>query len=114
MYAIGPEASSGKGEAVTAKHHSPDSDRAVVTGLQALSWLAVDHDLFGAFLDQAGADAADVRARATDPAFLGFVLDFVMQDDGRVVDFARAQGMAPEGVMAARRALPGGDAPEWT
>ena len=99
---------------MAAKPQTIGRDRAVVVGLQALSWLATDDELFGAFLDQAGADAADVRARATAPGFLGFVLDFLMQEDDRVVRFAGAQAMPPEAVAGARRALPGGDAPEWT
>ena len=96
------------------RHHTINPDRAVVAGLQALSWIAADDDLLGLFMDQAGTDSADVRARATDPAFLGFVLDFILQDDARVIGFAGAQGMAPEDVAGVRRALPGGDTPEWT
>ncbi len=89
-------------------------EQAIVTGLQALSHIAIDEDLFGAFLNQAGTDAADVRARAMDPEFLGFVLDFLMQDDARVIGFATTQAIPPEDVAVARRALPGGDTPEWT
>ncbi len=96
------------------KQHTMTLDRATVTGLQALSHIAADEDLFGAFLDQAGTDAGDVKSRATDPDFLGFVLDFLMQDDGRVIGFAATLGIPPEDVPMARRALPGGDVPEWT
>lgn len=99
---------------VATKQHSMTRDQATVTGLQALSHIAADEDLFGAFLDQAGTDAADVRGRAMDLEFLGFVLDFLMQDDARVTGFATAQGMPPEDVAMARRSLPGGDTPEWT
>ena len=83
-------------------------------GLQALGYLASDDDLLGAFLDQAGTDAAEVRQRANDSVFLGFVLDFLLQDDDRVIGFAQGQNMAPEDVVRARHALPGGDVPEWT
>lgn len=99
---------------VATKQHTMTHDQATVTGLQALSHIATDDDLFGAFLDQAGTDAADVRARAMNPEFLGFVLDFLMQDDARVIGFAATQGIPPEDVAMARRALPGGDTPEWT
>ena len=99
---------------MTAKQQSFNRETATVTGLQALSHIAADEDLFGAFLGQAGTDAADIRDRATDPEFLGFVLDFLLQDDERVLGFAGAQGMAPEQVAQARQALPGGDVPEWT
>jgi len=96
------------------KQSSIAPDRAALIGVQALSWIATDDDLLGLFMDQAGTDADDVRARATDPGFLGFVLDFILQDDARVIGFAGAQGMAPEDVAGVRRALPGGDVPEWT
>ena len=99
---------------VTAKQHMVNRDQATVTGLQALSHIAADPDLFGMFLDQAGTNAADIRAQATDPAFLGFVLDFLMQDDARVIGFAGAIGIAPEDIARVRQALPGGDVPEWT
>lgn len=89
-------------------------DQATVIGLQALSHIAADPDLFGMFLDQAGTNAVDVKAQATDPEFLGFVLDFLMQDDSRVIGFAGAIGIAPEDVAQVRHALPGGDVPEWT
>lgn len=100
--------------AVSAKNLTPTPDQAAVTGLQALSYIAADEDLFGAFLGQAGTDAAEVKSRATDPGFLGFVLDFLLQDDARVIGFATATGIAPEAVGRARYALPGGDTPEWT
>ncbi len=96
------------------RHTLPSPDNAALTGIRALTFLAEDEDLFGAFLGQAGTDADDVRARAADPGFLGFVLDFLLQDDAQVLAFARAAGMAPEEVALARRALPGGDTPEWT
>ncbi len=89
-------------------------ESATVTGLQALSYIATDDDLFGAFLDQAGTNATDVKAQATDPGFLGFVLDFLMQEDARVIGFAESAGCAPEDIIRIRAALPGGDTPEWT
>ncbi len=96
------------------QHIPIPKDEATVIGLQALSFIAGDEDMFGSLLNQAGTDAADIRARAGDPVFLGFVLDFLLQDDAAVIAFAGAQQMPPENVAMARRALPGGDTPEWT
>lgn len=87
---------------------------AIVVGLQALSYIATDEDLFGLFLDQAGTNAGDIRAQASDPIFLGFVLDFLLQEDRTVVGFAASQRMSPEDVLRARHNLPGGDTPNWT
>ncbi len=96
------------------QHNPVSKDEASVIGLHALSFIAADQDMFGSLLDQAGTDAADIRARAGDPVFIGFVLDFLLQDDAAVIAFAGSQGMPPERVLLARRALPGGDTPEWT
>lgn len=80
----------------------------------ALGFLAAESDRVGAFLSAAGAAPDDLRARAADPAFLGFVLDHLLGDEAAVLAFAAETGMPPENVMRARRVLPGGDAPEWT
>lgn len=82
--------------------------------LRALAWVAADPDLTGAFMAAAGADPGDLRARAADPPFLGFVLDFILGDEAALLAFAAAEGIRPELPMRARAALPGGDLPNWT
>ena len=82
--------------------------------LRALAFLASDQEAMGAFLGACGADIDTVKARAAEPEFLGFVLDHLLQDDASVIAFAEHEGIAPEAVLQARAALPGGDAPEWT
>lgn len=82
--------------------------------LQALSFIAADPDLSGHFLSQSGASAADLRKSAGDPAFLGFVLDFLMMDDSAVIGFATQAECDPNDIATARAHLPGGDAPNWT
>lgn len=81
---------------------------------EALIWLAGDPERLGRFLAASGAGPADLRARAGDPEFLGFLLDFVLGSDDLVRAFAAAAGVPPEAVMRARTALPGGAAPDWT
>jgi hypothetical protein len=80
----------------------------------ALGWMAGDPDVMGAFLSASGLSASDLRDRVDDLAFLGGVLDFVLQRDDWVIAVAGAAGLAPDGVLAARVALPGGDLPHWT
>jgi 2-hydroxychromene-2-carboxylate isomerase len=89
-------------------------DRAEALAAVALGWIAADPALLGALMATAGLDAADLRRRAADPEFLGFVLDFVLEDDARVLAVAAEAGLRPQSVAAARAALPGGDAPFWT
>jgi hypothetical protein len=89
-------------------------ERAAEVGELALVWLAGQPELLGQFLAASGAGPGEVRARARDPEFLGFVLDFLLGSDAAVLAFARDAGLAPEAPARARAALPGGAAPEWT
>ncbi|MEO1773902.1 MAG: DUF3572 domain-containing protein [Pseudomonadota bacterium] len=90
------------------------SDEAEEIAIAALGFLAAEPERIGAFLATAGADAEDLRARAGDPTFLGFVLDHLLTDDAAVLAFAEGANLRPEAVMRARQALPGGDVPAWT
>lgn len=91
-----------------------NTDAAETCGLQALAWIAGQEDLMNAFQGATGAGQDDMRRAATDPAFLGAVLDFLMMDDAWVTGFCDAQGLSYETPMRARAALPGGDLPHWT
>ncbi|MEO0912618.1 MAG: DUF3572 domain-containing protein [Pseudomonadota bacterium] len=82
--------------------------------VRALLWLSGDPERMAGFLGATGANAADLRGEARDPAFLGAVLDYVLAADESVLDFAAAEGLRPEMVAEARAALPGGADPHWT
>ena len=80
-------------------------EAAEAIGLQALAWLVANEDLLPVFMDASG---------ATDPGFLGAVLDFVMMDDAWVIAFCDTLRMPYERVMQARQSLPGGEQVNWT
>lgn len=82
--------------------------------IHALSWMAADDEILGAFLNAAGAAPGDLRTRAADPAFLGFVLDFLLTSDDMISAFAGSANISPETPFRARAYLPGGDLPNWT
>lgn len=82
--------------------------------LRALAWLAAEPDRIGGFLAAAGAGPSEIRVRASDPEFLGFVLDYLLADEAGLVAFAEAEGIRPDLPQRARAALPGGDLPNWT
>ena len=71
--------------------------------------IAGDAELVGTLLAQSGSDAAGLRAMAARPEFAVFVLDFLLEQDQRVLDFAAGAGMRPERVQMARAVLGGGD-----
>lgn len=89
-------------------------DAAERLAVSVLGWIAADEDRARAFLAASGAEAEDLRARADDPDFLGFVMDFVTAGDDNILAFAAEAGCRPEDLLAARAALPGGDLPHWT
>ena len=89
-------------------------ESAETVGLQALGWLAGNEDLLPVFLGATGASEADVRSGASDPAFLGGLLDFLMMDDAWVMSFCDSISMPYDRLMQARHSLPGGAPGNWT
>ena len=91
-----------------------NAEAAELLALQALGWLASQPERIGAFLSMTGAASDDIRARAKDPEFLGFVLDFLLADEAALIEFCEDENISPDRPMRARAALPGGDLPNWT
>lgn len=91
-----------------------NQDRAEVIGLQALGWLAGQEDLIGQFLNMSGSSSDELTTRASDPEYLGFVLEFLMMSDETVMGFCENFAHPTDIVQLARMALPGGDNPNWT
>ncbi|MEM9011535.1 MAG: DUF3572 family protein [Pseudomonadota bacterium] len=89
-------------------------DAAEMLALDALAWLAEAEERIGPFLAETGLASDDIRRRAAEPEFLGFVLDHLLQDEARLLAFCAARDHAPEAPARARAALPGGADPHWT
>ena len=90
-----------------------NQEHAETLAIQALSWLASDEEILSQFLNMTGAAPGDLRVRAVEPEFLGFVLDFIMRDDKTILGFCTSVGAAPEAILQARATL-GGGLPNWT
>lgn len=82
--------------------------------IRALGWLAANEDLMPVFLGATGASTDDLREQASDPVFLGAVLDFIMMDDAWVIAFCDQIQAPYERIMQARQTLPGGEQVNWT
>lgn len=82
--------------------------------IDALGWMAQDPEIIGGFLGVSGATPEDIRKRAKEPEFLGFVLDYLLSDDAMVMAFSDATGHSAQAPMQARQALPSGATPHWT
>jgi hypothetical protein len=89
--------------------HNP-REVAEIVAIQALSFIAGDPARLGAFLAESGIGPETLRAAATDPHFLGSVLDFVMRDDVTVQAFAAVSELHPTNIAVARQALAD---PDW-
>ena len=93
---------------------SISADRATTIALKALEFLVADEELLPVFLGSSGASIEDLRQGASDPAFLGSVLDFILMDDQWVVKLCDLHGLDYADVFPARQALPGGESVNWT
>jgi len=89
-------------------------DRAETIAVHALEWLVSQPDLLGVFMGASGVSVDDLKTGASDPVFLGSVLDFMLMDDQYITDFASDMNIDPTEPYVARQMLPGGDVPAWT
>ncbi len=89
-------------------------EEAEMVALRALNWVLGPSELAEVFLGASGLAPQDLARRASEPEVLAAVLDFVLMDDAWVLALAQAEGLAPEQVIRARAALPGGELPHWT
>lgn len=70
-------------------------------------------DLTQEFLAESGLEADDLRRMAQGPDLPMQALDFLLQDDSRVLEAARDLGVAPQDLLAARTALAGPGSYGW-
>jgi hypothetical protein len=87
---------------------------AAAIGQEALIWLAGQPEALERFLNLSGLEPALIRSRASDPEFLGFILEFLLGSDETLLAFAADTGLRPEDPARARLHLAGGEPPNWT
>lgn len=86
-----------------------NDEQAEILGLQALSYVAGDEEILLAYLKLSGITPQDLRNSASDPATLGSILDYFLQNEKRLLAFCEVAEIRPDHVAQARRQLPGGD-----
>ena len=91
-----------------------NADQAEVIAIRATEWLTGDERLLAEFMSLTGVAIVDIRNQIGDPEFLASILDFLMMNDKRVVQFCNDASLPAEFPMQARQALPGGNLPHWT
>jgi hypothetical protein len=83
--------------------------RGIELTAKILSFLAADDDRFSHFTGVTGHDTASLREAADTPAFLEALIDYILDEDARVVAFAEFAGTRPE-VVAGLHSLGEGSA----
>ena len=86
---------------------SGDTETSQTIALKALGYLAADDALLEQFLGVTGLVVGDLRAGATDSAFLAGILDYFLQNEALLLAFAASEELAPETIVRARQRLPG-------
>jgi hypothetical protein len=87
----------------TSQHTQNSSDIALLY----MAYLASNDEKLGQFCNLSGIGQTELRERLLDPAFQGFLLDFLLQDESELLAFAAENNMKPEAIMLARSKLPG-------
>ncbi|MEM0899082.1 MAG: DUF3572 domain-containing protein [Pseudomonadota bacterium] len=76
-----------------------------LVAVAALSWIAADTTLINRFLDLTGLSPDNIRAAATNDAFLASVLDFILNHEPTLMSFCAENELDPKTVDQARRHL---------
>ena len=88
-----------------------DNATAETVALQALAYLVSEEETLRGFLGQTGVSANDMRSRAENAEFLAGILDFLLEQDERLIAFCDRTSISPEQAQEARAALPGATLP---
>jgi hypothetical protein len=79
---------------------SPDA-----LALKALEFLANSPDNLDEFLAAAGINGLELRERIEEPAVLASVVDFILKNEGLLMEFCDTASIRPRDVHAAQHAL---------
>lgn len=79
-------------------------------GLKALAFLASEPARINRFLSLTGLDGSELRTSAGSAETLAAVLEFVLQDESMLLEFATNAAIPPTSIAPAHAVLAGGDA----
>ncbi len=83
-------------------------DAAEALAVQALTFIAADHERLGRFLALTGIGPAEIRTAAQEPGFLVGVLEHLASDEALLAAFAVEAGFNPADIGKALAVLGGG------
>ncbi len=82
-------------------------EEAEILAVRALGFLAEHRERVEGFVRMTGVAVDDLKDHASDPGYLGAVLDYLLADERYLLEFTERVGIAPELPYAARRKLEG-------
>ena len=82
-------------------------ERAEITALQALGFLAADEDRLARFLAASGIDAAALREQAGSRDLAVAILDFMLSDEVLLLEFCDHESIDPRNMLRMRHILGG-------
>ncbi len=82
-------------------------ETAEILALKALGFVAVSDGALDRLMELSGLDRDTLRQRAGEREILASLLDFLLGDEGLLVDFCRNQSVDPRDVHMARHVLGG-------
>ncbi len=78
-----------------------------VIALQLMAFIASNEERLERFSALSGMGLHEMQTGATDPVFLGFMLDYALQDEALILEFAQNHEISPQTLVNARRNFPG-------
>ncbi len=89
------------------KNTSPKALEGTTIALKLMAFIAEDDERMERFASLSGMSLGDLKEGAENPVFLGFLLDYAMQDEALILCFAENNQISPQSLASARRQLPG-------
>ncbi|MBO6503229.1 MAG: DUF3572 domain-containing protein [Kordiimonadaceae bacterium] len=89
------------------------TDHNEIIALQAVGYILQQDTLRDRFMALSGVDVDDLRSSLGEPSTLASILEFLINNEPDLLDTADALDVKPEAIVAAWRALGGGEGQEW-
>jgi hypothetical protein len=89
------------------KRAPPTRETAEMLAIAALAFIAEEPERLNGFLSVTGIPLEGIREAASQPGFLGGVLEHMLGDETLLLAFADSAGIDPDGIARARSALGG-------
>ena len=86
-----------------------EPQHAEMIAISALQYLASNEEHLSRFAALSGADLADIRSQASEPGFLAGILDYFVNHEPSLLEFAANANLQPEAVVTAKMVLEHGN-----